>query len=105
MTDSIECGTCRVRLTEEYAGTPRKPCPNCGATNRNFSVFVSMKVGVSVSAIASQRFGHTGREVLGADAERRAARMQGGRKHHCARLAGGRRAVYNKSPFRLPLAA
>jgi hypothetical protein len=39
---------------------------------RIFSVSVSSDVGVTASVVAGQRYGHTGREVLGAEAEQRA---------------------------------
>jgi len=69
---SVECGLCRRQLSEEFAGVPRKPCPDCGATARVFSVWMSDGVNLTDSVVASQRYGHTGREVLGAEAERRA---------------------------------
>jgi Protein of unknown function (DUF2934) len=72
MPDSVECGSCGTQLSEEYASIPRKLCPNCGATNRVLSMSVHTKFNLSDAVIASQRYGHTGREVLGAEAERRA---------------------------------
>jgi len=69
---SVECGSCGKQLSEEFAGVPRKPCPDCGATGRVFSESVSCSMTVTMSVVASQRYGHTGREVLGAEAERRA---------------------------------
>jgi hypothetical protein len=61
----------RRRLTEDFAGMPRKPCPDCGATARVFSESVSCVMNFTDSAVASLRYGHTGREVLGAEAEQR----------------------------------
>ena len=69
---SVECGSCGRHLSEEFAGVPRKPCPDCGATRRVFSESVSCGLNVTDSVVASQRYGHTGREVLGAEAEQRA---------------------------------
>ena len=34
---SVECGSCGKHLSEDFAGMPRQPCPNCGATARVLS--------------------------------------------------------------------
>jgi len=74
MPDTVECGGCGTRLSEEFTGIPRKPCPNCGAMNRVFSASLAhAKYNVSGTAIDSLlSYGHTGRKVLGSEAERRA---------------------------------
>jgi hypothetical protein len=72
MPDSVECGGCGTQLSEEYAGIPRKQCPECGAMNRVFSRSADTRIIFSETSIASQRYGHTGREVLGAEAQQRA---------------------------------
>lgn len=68
---AIECGSCGKALSEEFAVVPRIPCPGCGSTRRVFSESLISKLEISGSAVASQRFGHTGREVLGGAAEKR----------------------------------
>lgn len=68
---SVECGSCKKQLSEVFAAVPRTPCPACGSTTRVFSESLVSGVKVSVSVVASQRYGHTGREVLGAEAEQR----------------------------------
>jgi Protein of unknown function (DUF2934)/RES domain len=72
MADSVQCAGCGNELPKEYEAIPRKPCPHCGALARNLFASASVGIVVSSSVTATQRFGHTGREVLGADAERRA---------------------------------
>lgn len=69
---SVECASCGTELSEKYAAVPRIPCPVCGKTGRKLPVSASIHCSVTVSAIASQRYGHTGREVMGSEAERRA---------------------------------
>ena len=69
---SVECGSCGMQLSEEFTAVLSQACPGCGSTSRVFSLLVSDGVGISVSAVASQRYGHTGREVRGAAAEQRA---------------------------------
>ena len=69
---SVECGSCGKQLTEEFAGVPRKPCPDCGAIRRVFSESISCGAQAMTSVVVSHRYGHTDREVLGAEAERRA---------------------------------
>ncbi len=69
---SVECSNCKMKLGEEYATVPRIPCPACGKTGRIFNESMISRIEASVSATVSQKYGHTGREVLGADAENRA---------------------------------
>lgn len=79
---SVECGNCKTTLGEEYAGVPRLPCPVCGKTCRNCGEAVSIGAKAGFSAIGAQRFGHTGRKVLGADAELRASEWASLSTHH-----------------------
>lgn len=69
---SVQCASCKTTLGEEYAAVPRVLCPVCRDTGRIFNESVSSGMTLRSSVIASQRFGHTGREVLGAYAEKRA---------------------------------
>jgi Protein of unknown function (DUF2934)/RES domain len=69
---SVECGSCGKRLSEVFAAEPRRPCPDCGAMSRAFSESLVTVAQASVSAFESLHYGHTGREVQGAEAERRA---------------------------------
>jgi hypothetical protein len=69
---SVECGSCGKHLSEDFAGMPCQPCPDCGATARVLSASASSSANATTSTVASLRYGHTGREVLGAKDERRA---------------------------------
>lgn len=48
---SVACIDCGARLTDEYEGIPRIPCPHCGGTKRSISVEILL-TGVAADAVA-----------------------------------------------------
>jgi restriction system protein len=49
----ITCKNCGQILNDDSGSEERVPCPNCGATSRNFSVYITERLGISANLKAS----------------------------------------------------